>query len=56
MGFNWSFQKVRYNMAVHPFIYSQNGPLESVVLIAGRDSSVGIATYYGLDGPGIEFR
>ena len=22
----------------------------------GRDSSVGIATRYGLDGPGIEFR
>jgi len=24
--------------------------------LVGRDSSVGIATGYGLDGPGIEFR
>jgi hypothetical protein len=24
-------------------------------LYVGRDSSVGIATVYGLDGPGIEF-
>jgi hypothetical protein len=24
--------------------------------ISGPDSSVGIATYYGLDGPGFEFR
>jgi hypothetical protein len=24
--------------------------------LVGRDSSVGIATRYGLDGPGIEFR
>ena len=24
--------------------------------IVGRDSSVGVATRYGLDGPGIEFR
>jgi len=24
--------------------------------LAGRDSAVGIATRYGLDGPGIEFR
>jgi hypothetical protein len=24
--------------------------------IVGRDSSVGIATRYGLDGPGIEYR
>ena len=24
--------------------------------VVGRDSSVGIATYYGLDGPGIELR
>ena len=28
------------------------GPISSV----GQDSSVGIATRYGLDGPGIEFR
>ena len=27
-----------------------------VIKIVGRDSSVGIATRYGLDGPGIEFR
>ena len=26
------------------------------VLFAGRDNSVGTATRYGLDGPGIEFR
>ena len=26
------------------------------ILVVGRDSSVGIATRYGLDGPGIEFR
>ena len=26
------------------------------LLYVGRDSSVGIATHYGLDGPGIEFR
>ena len=25
-------------------------------MLGGRDSSVGIATHYGLDGPGIEFR
>ena len=27
-----------------------------VVVVVGRDSSVGIATRYGLDGPEIEFR
>jgi len=27
-----------------------------VIIIVGRDSSVGIATGYGLDGPGIESR
>ena len=26
------------------------------VLEVGRDSSVGIATHFGMDGPGIEFR
>jgi hypothetical protein len=28
----------------------------TIKLVKGRDSSVGIATRYGLDGPGIEFR
>ena len=27
-----------------------------IIIIMGRDSSVGIATHYGLDGPGIESR
>ena len=27
-----------------------------IIIIVGRDSSVGIATRYGLDGPGIESR
>ena len=27
-----------------------------IIINSGRDSSVGIATRYGLDGPGIEFR
>jgi hypothetical protein len=27
-----------------------------IILFMGRDSSVGIATHYGLDGPGIESR
>jgi hypothetical protein len=27
-----------------------------IIIIVGRDSSVGIATGYGLDGPGIESR
>ena len=30
--------------------------LITLLLYVGRDSSVGIATRYGLDGPGIEFR
>jgi hypothetical protein len=30
--------------------------LSALSLFKGRDSSVGIATGYGLDGPGIEFR
>jgi hypothetical protein len=30
--------------------------LSSLLLIRGRDSVVGIATSYGLDGPGIESR
>ena len=35
----------------------QTGILRSnVVLIVGRDSSVGVATRYGLDGPGIKSR
>jgi hypothetical protein len=29
---------------------------ENIPSIVGRDSSVGIVTGYGLDGPGIEFR
>ena len=27
-----------------------------VVVVVGRDSSVGIATHFGLDGPGIKSR
>ena len=27
-----------------------------IVVVVGRDGSVGIATRYGLDGPGIEYR
>ena len=41
------------NMAILKFIF-HNRPLSCVT--RGRDSSVGIATRYGLDGPGIESR
>ena len=30
--------------------------METTCFVGGRDSSVGIATRYGLDGPGIESR
>ena len=33
-----------------------HGSLNVAVLFVGRDSTVGIATRYGLDGPGIESR
>ena len=42
----WSIETVRIKV--------QFNVLNS--LISGRDSSVGIATRYGLDGPGIEWR
>ena len=39
------------NTRTHPKFYK-----EEIHSHVGRDSSVGIATRYGLDGPGIEFR
>ena len=41
----------------HSFLQCNKTLLRSLLyLIGGRDSSVGIATRYGLDGPGIEYR
>ena len=43
---------------VSPFVYNCLSPIFVQVYrpLQGRDSSVGIATHYGLDGPGIESR
>ena len=42
-------QAQKFNVLINVFIYSY-----IYILYRGRDSSVGIATRYGLDGPGIE--
>ena len=40
-----------------PFLVAEMSKLpEGNIETMGQDSSVGIATYYGLDGPGIESR
>jgi hypothetical protein len=38
------------------WVSCRDGNLFPLCRSPGRDSSVGIATQYGLDGPGIEFR
>ena len=49
--------KTRYASNSSPYIPNTEGNYgRHIVLSRGRDSSVGIATRYGPDGPGIEFR
>ena len=51
---------MQYEWPFHCFLLSSYGYLEKLVNLhltmrhMGRNSSVGIATRYGLDGPGIE--
>ena len=42
--------------AVHTATFWLENIFGVIAAVMGRDSSVGIATRYGLDGPGIEFR
>ena len=62
VGTGPSFYKKRiYRNAVsqslrNTALYAQGFMTSIVSNVAGRDSSVGIATRYGLDDPGIEFQ
>ena len=61
----WLIVDVIY-ICIYIYIYSYNNYCDSLIFpkfcvtlllfLVGRDSSVGIATHYGLDGPGIESR
>jgi hypothetical protein len=61
IAFSTSFFKTAQNIfrALHPFSYLKFWFFFVTFLStgkSGRDSSVGMATRYGLDGPGIESR
>jgi len=51
--------KIKANLLAHSswaFVSLNRSKLFLIILISGPGSSVGIATAYGLDGPGIESR
>jgi len=47
---------LQHSLFTYPTVIKQNYFLEIWPRAEGQDSSVGIATCYGLDGPGIESR
>ena len=56
-----SILSINYVFSGSQYIYKKNlvhlsGQTSNTLHVVGRDSSVGIATGYGLDGPGIESR